>query len=126
MHPTEGLIDLPIVVDLLQTARAVAEAGEPRDIRGAQAGCSAVPVRIGDSQILSDGGELGVGVVDALNHARITETKLVILSGPKRPAITEHRLLTGDDHAARPPRSRAHCGLRQIARIKCIGVLPTE
>src|SRR5258708_38118156 len=119
-HPTVGIVDFPVVVDLLQAARSVAESGHSGDIRGAQTWRSAVPVRIGDAQLFGQRRILRIRVVDALKHARITHAQLIVFRRSEGSPITEDALLARNHDLARPGGSGADGGFRQVAGIESI------
>src|SRR6266540_2892284 len=113
-HPTEGLIDFPHIVDLLQAAGAVAETGHSGDVSRAQAACRAVSVGVGDAQILGYRGVDTVGIVDTLEHARVADARLVIHGRANRAAVADHGLLARNHDAARTAGTCADCRLGPV------------
>src|SRR5438105_15171438 len=92
-NPTESLVDLPIVVDLLQAAGAVAEAGHSGDIGRAQSRRRAARIGIENPELLRDGAVLRARIGDSLEHARVTNAQVVAPRRSERSAIPQHRLL---------------------------------
>ena len=77
-HPTERLVDLPVVVDLLQTPSAVAKPGHPGDVRRGQSRRRATAIRIRNPEFFRDIAVFRARVVDALEHSRVADAKFVV------------------------------------------------
>src|SRR5262249_14645588 len=112
VDPAEGLVDLPIVIDLFQTARAVAQAGHAGDIRGGPPRRGPAAVGIENTQLSRDRAEPRARIVNPLEHARVADVQVVIFRGPEGAAVTEHRLLARHHDLPRTPRAGADGRLR--------------
>src|SRR5262249_30905460 len=123
---TERLVDLPHVVHLLQAAGAIPKTGESIDGGRAQAAGYSVTVGIRNAQVLGNRRKNAVGVVDALEHARVPDARFVILAGSDRATVADHSLLAGHNDAPGPARTRAYSRLGQITRVECVRIFVAE
>src|SRR3984893_9830358 len=93
MDQREGLVDFPVVINLLQIAEAVTQPHLPCDTEVSQSRNtrrirSRNSIRCGEIILIV------VGDDDLLIHPRPAKPRLVVLVGADRPAVAKYNLLT--------------------------------
>src|SRR5579863_1760102 len=122
VYPTESLVDLPKIIDLVDIAVAVAQARIAGDAEIRQAQGSAL-IGVGNAQLFCQLSEGRVGIDDCLHEPRVAHTEFVVLGGADGATETQHHLIPRSERLARITGSTAYCRRGQIAGIDGVGIL---